>query len=41
MDYVYTRGKMKARDAEIIYDAEGDMFPSDHYFVVADLDYII
>lgn len=41
MDYVYTRGKMSARDAEIVYDSEGEMYPSDHYFVSADLDFLI
>ncbi|MBE6404799.1 MAG: endonuclease/exonuclease/phosphatase family protein [Lentisphaerae bacterium] len=40
MDYVFTHGNLKARDGEIIYDAEGDMFPSDHYFVSADIDYV-
>ena len=41
MDYVYTRGKVRTRASEIIYDSDGKVFPSDHYFVAADLDFMI
>ena len=35
MDWVFWRGKLKPLDSRVIMDAEGDRFPSDHYFVSA------
>jgi endonuclease/exonuclease/phosphatase family metal-dependent hydrolase len=38
IDWIFTRGNCKAVQAEIIQDARDGLFPSDHYFVSADID---
>ncbi len=35
MDWIFSRGKLKAVDSEIVRDSIGGRFPSDHYFVSA------
>jgi endonuclease/exonuclease/phosphatase family metal-dependent hydrolase len=37
MDWVFMRGKLRTVDAEIIRDSIDGLFPSDHYFVSAEL----
>ena len=37
MDWVFFRGKVRVNDAEVICDARAGRFPSDHYFVSADV----
>ncbi|TPE42381.1 endonuclease/exonuclease/phosphatase family protein [Pontibacter mangrovi] len=37
IDFIFFRGGGTARSAEIIKDHKGDQYPSDHYFVSADL----
>ncbi len=39
MDWIFVKGKIKARDAEIIKSSTGNRFPSDHYFVSATVDF--
>lgn len=36
IDFIFHRGPVEVTDAQIIKDHEGKMFPSDHYFIVAD-----
>lgn len=38
IDLVFFRGNVKPVGAEIIRDAEGEIYPSDHYFVAADVE---
>jgi endonuclease/exonuclease/phosphatase family metal-dependent hydrolase len=38
MDWIFAKGQVKIRDAEVICDSSGGRFPSDHYFVSATLD---
>ncbi|MBO6170321.1 MAG: endonuclease/exonuclease/phosphatase family protein [Bacteroidales bacterium] len=35
IDFIYTRGGVEALSAEIVKDAPGGIYPSDHYFVSA------
>jgi len=35
MDWIFLRGPLRARSAEVIRDADGGRFPSDHYFLEA------
>lgn len=35
IDWIFTRGKVKASDSEIIMDSVDERYPSDHYFVSA------
>jgi endonuclease/exonuclease/phosphatase family metal-dependent hydrolase len=37
MDWIFLRGKLRATGASIIKDHEKSLYPSDHYFVTADL----
>jgi len=37
MDWIFSRGKIIATNAEVITDSIGGQFPSDHYFVSANL----
>ena len=37
MDWVFTRGAVTTRDAAVIMDARDGRYPSDHYFVSAEL----
>ncbi|MBR6374599.1 MAG: endonuclease/exonuclease/phosphatase family protein, partial [Victivallales bacterium] len=37
MDYIFIRGALEAKATEIICDHSGTMYPSDHYFLAADL----
>lgn len=37
IDWIFTRGRVRVTGAEIIDDSEGARYPSDHYFVGADL----
>lgn len=37
IDFIFTKGKLKTISAEIIKDSRGGIYPSDHYFVSADL----
>ncbi len=37
IDFIFTKGPVKATAAEIIKDHEGGRYPSDHYFVAADV----
>lgn len=39
IDWIFTRGPVKATSAEIVRDMPGGRYPSDHYFVLADLDW--
>ena len=36
IDWVFCRGNVEIKGAEIVRDSEGGRFPSDHYFVTAD-----
>jgi len=38
VDWIFVRGNVKVTDAEIVRDSERARYPSDHYFVSADLD---
>ncbi|MDA0745948.1 MAG: endonuclease/exonuclease/phosphatase family protein [bacterium] len=38
MDWVFVRGNVAVKDAEVIRDSEGGRFPSDHYFVAAEIE---
>ncbi len=38
MDWIFTRGPVRVGDADVIREHEGRRFPSDHYFVSADID---
>jgi endonuclease/exonuclease/phosphatase family metal-dependent hydrolase len=37
MDWIFTRGSVEVRDADIIRDARDGRYPSDHYFVSAEI----
>ena len=37
IDYILTKGGAKALSCEIITDHRGDMYPSDHYFMIAEI----
>ena len=39
MDWIFCRGGIEAKDAEIITDRKAGRYPSDHYFVSAELDF--
>lgn len=39
IDFIYTRGGIQAVSAEIVKDAPGGIYPSDHYFVSAVLNF--
>ena len=39
IDFIYTKGGVKALEAEIVKDAPGGIYPSDHYFVSAKLQF--
>lgn len=39
IDWIFIRGRMNVRHAEIVRDSDGDRFPSDHYFVSADVEF--
>ena len=39
IDWIFTRGPLRAMHAEIVRDTPGGRYPSDHYFVLADLDW--
>jgi len=36
IDWVFVRGRVEVKGAEIVKDSEGGRFPSDHYFISAD-----
>ena len=36
IDWVFCRGNVEVKGAEIVMDSEGGRFPSDHYFIIAD-----
>jgi len=38
MDYVYVRGVTPRRNARIVYDHDGEVYPSDHFFVFAEIE---
>lgn len=38
IDFILTRGNITAKDAEVIRDSDGDFYPSDHFFVSAELE---
>jgi len=38
MDWVFVRGEVTAKDAEVIDDSRDGRFPSDHYFVSAKIE---
>ena len=40
MDWIFARGNIEARDAEIIDDAVDGRYPSDHYFIGADVEVV-
>ena len=40
IDWIFARGRIRAIEAEIIRDAPGGRYPSDHYFVSAALEYL-
>jgi endonuclease/exonuclease/phosphatase family metal-dependent hydrolase len=37
IDWIFLRGRVTARDAEIVRDSESGRYPSDHYFVCAEV----
>lgn len=37
IDFIFTKGAAKALSCEILTDHQGDMYPSDHYFVLAEI----
>lgn len=37
IDYILTKGKAKALSCNIITDHKGSMYPSDHYFMIAEI----
>ena len=37
IDYILTKGPAKALSCEILTDHQGDMYPSDHYFMLAEI----
>ena len=39
IDFIYMHGPVKALDAEIVKDAPGGIYPSDHYFMYAKLEF--
>ena len=39
IDWIFTRGPLTSTHAEIVRDAPGDRCPSDHYFVLAELEW--
>lgn len=39
IDFIYTIGGVKALDAEIVKDAPGGIYPSDHYFLFAKVEF--
>jgi endonuclease/exonuclease/phosphatase family metal-dependent hydrolase len=38
IDWIFTRGKLKTTEAEIIRDCPEGRYPSDHYFVMAEVE---
>ncbi|HCK08566.1 MAG: endonuclease [Gemmatimonadetes bacterium] len=36
IDWIFCRGNVQVKGAEIVRDSEGGRFPSDHYFIMAD-----
>jgi len=38
IDWIFSRGAVRVTGAEIIDDSDGDRYPSDHYFVGADVE---
>lgn len=38
IDYIFVHGPLTAHDARIVKDHDGEVYPSDHYFLVADLE---
>ena len=38
IDWIFVRGRLRVRGAEIIKTEEGGRYPSDHYFVSADME---
>jgi len=38
LDWVFARGDLEARDAEVIRESRNGRYPSDHYFVSAEVD---
>lgn len=39
VDWIFTRGDVKVTGAEIVRDHENDRYPSDHFFVSADIEW--
>lgn len=39
IDFIFTKGPIKAINAAIIKDHQANLYPSDHYFVSADIDF--
>ncbi|MFA9478225.1 endonuclease/exonuclease/phosphatase family protein [Phycisphaerales bacterium AB-hyl4] len=39
IDWIFMRGPLKAHHAQVIRDNDNGRYPSDHYFVLADLDF--
>jgi endonuclease/exonuclease/phosphatase family metal-dependent hydrolase len=37
IDWIFVRGSARAIEAELVTDSRAGRFPSDHYFVTADL----
>lgn len=37
IDYILTKGGAKAQSCEVITDHKGDMYPSDHFFMLAEI----
>ena len=37
IDYILTKGNAKALSCEVLTDHNGDMYPSDHYFMLAEI----
>ncbi|MGM9477466.1 endonuclease/exonuclease/phosphatase family protein [Pedobacter sp. GSP4] len=40
IDFIFTRGKIEVQNAAIVYDEVNGVYPSDHYFVSADIGFI-
>ena len=37
IDYILTKGAAKAISCEVITDHKGELYPSDHYFMIAEV----
>jgi len=40
IDFIFTKGRLKTETAGIIYDHVNDLYPSDHFFINAELSFV-